>query len=116
MPHIYVSKSSLSCAEQPLETAHRKVLASSQEGRLAHKQFCAGLIRIGYKKPLVQEDLWDLCKMDESKALCSKFDQIFEDTKQKSVACQVCTPSAQQSCFKFPACWINIGVERAPGN
>ena len=29
--------------------------------------------------------------MDEAKALCSKFDNIFENTKQKSVACQVCT-------------------------
>ena len=77
-------------------TTKQLVLSASSE---SFTQYClkqdrgnAGLIRIGYKKPLIQEDLWDVARKDEAKAVCRIFDRIFEDTKQRNSQCQVSHP------------------------
>uniref|UniRef100_A0A671T6J6 ATP-binding cassette, sub-family C (CFTR/MRP), member 2 n=1 Tax=Sinocyclocheilus anshuiensis TaxID=1608454 RepID=A0A671T6J6_9TELE len=37
----------------------------------------------GYKRPLVQEDMWDLNEKDSSQAICQGFEDIMEETGKK---------------------------------
>ena len=42
-----------------------------------------GLIRIGYRKPLLQSDLWDVCRRDEANIVCGCFHENLEGTKRQ---------------------------------
>jgi len=53
-------------------------------------KFSAGLIRIGYRKPLVQEDLWDISHQDEASSVCGRFRDLYEGTQQRSQSPKVC--------------------------